>query len=101
MNYGNRNASSSYTLEDLARGYIGAVFVSVSIAYASRTLLAGQIKNLKGGKLILANALLAYVPGALAGTANLILMRSKELKDGINVQNEEGDITYGQSKLAA
>lgn len=28
-------------------------------------------------------------------------MRQKELTDGINVQNEKGDITYGKSKLAA
>lgn len=40
MNYGNRNASSPLTTTDLARGYVGAVAVSVSIALLSRIALA-------------------------------------------------------------
>jgi len=40
MNYGNRNASSTYTTADLGRGYAGAVAFSVSIALFSRTMLA-------------------------------------------------------------
>ena len=40
MNYGNRNASSPYTTKDLARGYAGAVAVSVSIALYTRTIFA-------------------------------------------------------------
>jgi len=40
MNYGNRNASSPYTVKDLARGYSGAVVTSVSIAYFLRTYLS-------------------------------------------------------------
>lgn len=42
-------------------------------------MFASQLKKLKGSRLILANALLAYIPAALSGTANLILMRFKEL----------------------
>lgn len=38
---------------------------------------------------------------AFAGASNLILMRFKELQEGINVQNELGDENYGKSKVAA
>jgi hypothetical protein len=75
MNYGNRNASSPYTTADLGRGYAGAVGVSVSIALFSRTMLAPQLARLKGSKLVIANAFLSYFAGALAGSANLVLMR--------------------------
>lgn len=85
MNYGNRNASSTYTTGDLGKGYMGAVAVSVSIALFSRTIFAGQLSRLSGSSLIIANAFLNYAAGASAGAANLVLMRSKELKEGITV----------------
>jgi hypothetical protein len=40
MNYGNRNASTQYTLNDLGRGYAGAVLVSVFIALFTRRAFA-------------------------------------------------------------
>lgn len=85
MNYGNRNASSTYTLKDLGRGYGGAVAVSVGIALVTRTVFAKQISRLSGSRLIVANSLLAYMCAATAGASNLILMRSKELKSGIKI----------------
>ena len=75
MNYGNRNASSVYTTSDLMRGYAGAVVTSMGIAMVSRTMLAGTLRSLKGGKLILANATLNYFAAALAGAANVGMMR--------------------------
>lgn len=100
MNYGNRNASSPYTNGDLARGYSGAVAVSVSIALFTRTIFAKQLVGMKGPKLVVANAFLNYIAGATAGACNLALMRSKELKDGILVTNEAGTVEYGKSKKA-
>ena len=100
MNYGNRNASSKYTNADLARGYAGAVVTSVGIALIGRTVCANWLKSLKGGKLIVANAFLNYLAAAFAGSSNLALMRYKELKEGIDVQNKKGTITYGKSKEA-
>lgn len=100
INYGNRNASSNYTVSDLMKGYTGAVAVSVSIALFTRTIFAPQLATLKGPKLIIANAFLNYIAGASAGASNLALMRWKEVKDGIKVQNEKGDVTYGSSKKA-
>lgn len=85
MNYGNRNASSTYTITDLGRGYAGAVFVSVGIALFSRIAFASQLKKLDGSKQIIANAFLNYLAGAFAGASNLILMRFKETQDGIKI----------------
>eukprot|EP00347_Sterkiella_histriomuscorum_P004262 403361121 len=101
MNYGNRNASSTYTTYDLAKGYSGAVAASVLIALYSRTMMGPTLKRLSGSKLILANSALNYLAAAFAGAANLALMRSKEMRDGIQVQNKEGTETYGTSKVAA
>ncbi|CDW90303.1 sideroflexin 5 [Stylonychia lemnae] len=101
MNYGNRNASSPYTNEDILKGYAFAVLTSGGIALYSRKLLASKLKALKGARLILANSALGYLAGAFAGVGNVVMMRSKELKDGIQLQNEEGDVNYGNSKVAA
>jgi sideroflexin-5 len=79
MNYGNRNASSTYTTSDLMRGYSGAVVTSMAIALISRTMLAGRLNSLSGARLIMANATLNYFAAAFAGAGNLILMRFKEL----------------------
>ena len=87
MNYGNRNASSNYTLKDLGRGYAGAVLSSVLIALYTRRIFAPQLKKLKGSSLIMANSALNYLAGAFAGATNLVLMRFKELQEGIKVQS--------------
>lgn len=85
MNYGNRNVSSTLSTQDLAKGYGGAVAVSVSIALFSRIALAKQISALQGPKLILASACLNYFAAAFAGATNLLMIRQKEMQDGINV----------------
>ncbi len=101
MNYGNRNASSSYDISDLAKGYSAALVSSVLIAIFTRKLFAPTLKNLQGPSLTFANSTLNYVAGAFAGAANLVFMRSKELSDGINVQSQNGETKYGNSKVAA
>ena len=48
----------------------------------------------------MANAILNYIAGASASASNLALMRFKEVKEGIMVQNESGTVNYGRSKAA-
>ena len=79
MNYGNRNASSPYSLKDMGIGYCGAVAVSVTIAMYSRVLFAGLLSQLSGAKLVLINAFIGWIAGAMAGACNLTLMRMKEM----------------------
>jgi len=100
LNYGNRNASSPYTLRDLMRGYFGAVAASVFIVYFLRLGLTSQLSSLQGSHIIIANAALNYLAASFAGASNLILMRQKELFEGITVQNLSGTINYGKSIYA-
>jgi len=100
VNYGNRNASSCYTLADVGKGYAGAVFASISIAVVTRRLFAGQLARFKGSKLILLNAFLNFIAAAFPGMANLTIMRMKELSEGIEVQNADGTEVYGKSVAA-
>lgn len=55
---------------------------------------------MKGPRLIVANAFLNWIAAALAGASNVAVMRSKEIIDGIEVENEEGTVKYGKSKEA-
>uniref|UniRef100_A0A7S3IEW7 Sidoreflexin n=1 Tax=Strombidium inclinatum TaxID=197538 RepID=A0A7S3IEW7_9SPIT len=100
VNYGNRNASSNYTMTDVGRGYFGAVLASITIAMGTRRIFASQLSKAKGSKLILMNALLNLVAASIPGATNLTIMRAKELSEGIEVQNEDGTVTYGKSVAA-
>jgi len=100
MNYGNRNASSEYTTQDMARGYSAAVVTSVGIALVSRTLMAKKLASLSGPRLLLMNAFLNWLAAAFSGFANCTLMRQKELFEGIKVYNKDGTVCYGKSKEA-
>lgn len=100
MNYGNRNASSDYTLNDLAKGYIGAVTVSIGIVMVSRTFLNPRLAKLGGSTQFIANAVLNYVAASCAGVANLAIMRQKELHEGVELKNEKMDKAYGKSVKA-
>jgi len=75
MNYGNRNVSSTLAKSDLARGYGGAVAVSVTIALFSRIAFAKQLSLLQGPRLIIASAFLNYFAAAFAGATNLFMIR--------------------------
>ena len=79
MNYGNRNATSTYTMTDLGKGYVAASLTSMGIALYTRTIWASWLKSLHGAKYTLANAVVGYLAAASAGSINLIIMRYKEL----------------------
>lgn len=89
LNYGNRNASSTYTNYELARGYFAAVGSSVTIALLLRKAFAGVAQAVTGSKLILINALVAATAGGSAGFLNSFCMRGKEMENGIDVFADE------------
>jgi len=72
----------------------------MGIAYGTRKALAPQIAKLKGGRLLFAQATLNWMAAACAGALNCSLMRQKELKEGIDVEDESGSIKYGKSQVA-
>jgi len=102
MNYGNRNASSPYSMKDLAFSYTAAVSTSIAVALGMRSMAKKMLGKgaLSGAKLKLVNTLVAYVAAASAGAINLILIRKTELKTGIKVFDEEGK-ERGVSKVCA
>lgn len=100
MNYGNRNATSNYTNEDIIKSYLVAVSSSIVVALAIRKALSGYTRNLTGAKLIVANSFSSFWACATAGYLNAFFMRRTELEKGIEVKDEEGNI-YGKSKVAA
>ena len=50
--------------------------------------------------MIFANSALNLMAASSAGACNLMLMRQKEIKEGVSVFNEDGSVEYGKSKKA-
>ena len=100
MNYGNRNATSLYTTEDILKSYAIAVGSSIIVALSIRKALSGWTKNLIGSKLIVANSISSFCACAIAGYMNAHFMRKTELERGIDILDNEGH-HRGKSKAAA
>lgn len=100
MNYGNRNATSLYTTEDILKSYAVAVGSSIIVALAIRKALSGYTKNLQGSKLIIANSVSSFFACATAGYLNAHFMRQTELEKGIDLMDKDGN-HLGKSKIAA
>ena len=79
FNYGNRNATSSYTTEDILKSYSVAVASSITVALGIRKALSGYTKNLKGSKLIMMNSVSSFFACSTAGYLNAWFMRKTEL----------------------
>lgn len=88
MNYGNRNASAEYTMKDLMLGYSAAVASSVSMGVGLQKVFKPVTSKLKGGKFVLANALISYCAVATAGFLNSLCMRMGELERGIVINDD-------------
>ena len=100
MNYGNRNATSLYSTQDILKSYCIAVSSSIVVALSIRKALSGWTANLHGSKLIIANAISSFFACATAGYLNAHFMRETELEKGIDVLDHEHRV-LGKSKVAA
>lgn len=100
MNYGNRNATSLYTTEDILTSYVVAVTSSIAVALTVRKALSGWTHNLHGSKLIIANSISSFFACSTAGYLNAHFMRKTELERGIDIHDDEGKY-HGKSKIAA
>ena len=101
MNYGNANASSPYTLNDLGRSYLGAVISSTTVALAIRQLNAKRSAAATGAKLIMLNAITSTTACACGGFANNWFMRSVEMEKGIELCDPDTNEPIGKSKACA
>lgn len=75
LNYANKNASATYSNQDLAIGYGGAVAASIIIGVGLRKLTEGPTKKAKGLKLMALNAFVGALAAAGAAYCNTSLMR--------------------------
>lgn len=75
LNYENRNASSQYTTEDIAKSYCIATTAAITSALAIRKAFDPLAKKVSGGKLVLLNSISAFTACAISGFLNAYIMR--------------------------
>jgi hypothetical protein len=100
MNYGNRNATTTYTTGDLMFGYSAAVISSVGLGLGLQRLCKPFTRTFHGGSLVLANSIIAYIAVGSAGFLNSYCMRMGEMEKGIKIFDED-EVERGISKKAA
>lgn len=91
INYSNRNASSSLDTKGLATSYFAAVTASISIGLGMRRLLTPYSKHFKGPAQLFFNFLINVTAIGCAGVLNVLIMRSKEMKEGITLTDVNGN----------
>lgn len=101
LNYGNRNASSIYTNEDIAKSYAVACASSISVGLLIRKLLAGRAAAASGASLIVLNSVSSFFACASAGFMNAWFMRQTEMQKGINVLDPATKEPIGKSQKCA
>merc|ERR1712110_1231848 len=101
MNYGNANASSPYTKEDITKGALAAVGSSITVALTIRQINLKRYAVAKGPKLILLNAATSTIACGVGGFANNWFMRSAEMERGITLTDPDTGNEIGKSKIAA
>lgn len=97
VNYANRNASSSLSTKGLLGAYSAAVTTSVGIGLGMKKLLSPIAANMKGPGKLFINFFISLAAVGSAGSLNLLIMRSKEIQDGIMLRDAEGN-ERGKSK---
>ena len=75
FNYGNRNASSTYTSQDIIKSYASAVTVAIGLSLGIRRMFAARVAVASGAKLVLMNSFSTYIACGCAGFTNAFLMR--------------------------
>lgn len=101
LNYGNRNASSQYTMQDIAKSYGMACGASIALALGVRKAMNPLSKGVTGAKLLVLNTAGSFIGCSTAGFLNAWFMRQTELEKGIDVLDPETMESYGKSQICA
>ena len=75
LNYQNRNASSLYSTEDIAKSYAIATTSAIGISLGVRKAVDPIAKKSSGGRLVMLNAVSSFLACAAAGYLNAYFMR--------------------------
>ncbi|CAG8446866.1 11153_t:CDS:2 [Diversispora eburnea] len=98
INYSNANKTTEMSLKETAIAYVAAVTTSCGLA-VGLTQSVPRLKFLNPAVRQILVRLVPFVAVASAGTVNVYLMRWKEIRDGIDVYDENGN-TLGKSQIA-
>ena len=78
MNYFNRNATSTYSVSDILKGYTSAVTISKTLGLSLQAIFRPAITRIKSAPIkLLARAVLTAIAAGSAGSANVLMMRQK------------------------
>lgn len=84
INSANANKSSPLTLADLTRNYFAAVSASCTVALGLNSLVP-RLKSLSPNTRTILGRLVPFAAVATAGALNVFLMRSDEIRKGIDI----------------
>lgn len=98
VNYANGNKTNPLPPRKIATAYVGAVGMSCGLAYALGKV-ADRATRLPPVAAATARVFVPYTAVAAAGAGNALMMRYNEMTEGINVEDEDGNVV-GVSKLA-
>ena len=98
VNYSNRNASSNLGVGGIIAAYTSACCASVGIGLGMKKVLEPYQNKFKGPGKLFINFLISLAAVGSAGFTNLLIMRSKEMKEGIVLRDHEG-VERGKSVL--
>lgn len=99
VNYTNRNASAGVTNEQLGTAYVGATTASVLTALAFNKIISSS-PSLSAG---IVGRFVPLIAVAAANCVNIPLMRQQEVKKGIAIETEDGQLAglSGNAAVAA
>lgn len=78
--------------------YTAAVSTSIGVGLGVRKLLTPYSNHFKGPRQLFFNFLISFAAVGTASFANCLLMRSKEMKEGIMLRDKEGN-EVGKSQI--
>lgn len=97
VNYSNRNAASKFTNQDLAIAYFAAVVASIGVGVGVKRFIEPFKKSFHGSRAFFFMFTISFVANSAANGTNLLIIRSKEFKNGIPVMDKDGN-ELGTSK---
>jgi hypothetical protein len=101
MNHGNRCSTEPTVYVEFGKAFTSALLLSGLILMSEFYFMpAGSKSQTSLIKILARNTALATSVG-IASAANLVLVRRKELTEGINIEDSKGEKVLGKSKLAA
>mmetsp|Transcript_16262 Transcript_16262/g.15977 ORF Transcript_16262/g.15977 Transcript_16262/m.15977 type:complete len:235 (-) Transcript_16262:60-764(-) len=91
VNYANRNAASKFSNQDLVLSYFGAVMASIGVGLGVKRFIEPFKKSFTGSKAFFFMFTISFIANSAANGTNLLIIRSKEFKNGIPVTTEDGE----------